>query len=419
MLDRIRRRLTMGYVGILALILILFGCIVVLSFHRQVTVQQNRLLEQRVQSLAKVPYYGGGAHILEDPDKYAWVTLTPDGHVWRQNSTASSLGLPSEKLFRECLSELEVVSGTVDRPVENVRVASAPILQDGKPIGVLQVARSPAVVWGIVGSLVLVLVPIGLGAMLLSAVGGLYMSRRAMRPVQDAFERQRTFIADASHELKTPLTLIRADAEVLSSALTDPDDRELADDLISETDRMNALLSDLLTLARLDAGKLSVERKPFDLASTIAETAERFDARATAEGKRLEVRLDPANEISARGDARRTEQILASLLDNALRFTPPGGLVTVEGHPRNGQVLATVTDTGPGIAQEHLPRVFDRFYRAEAARTRGEAGRGTGLGLSIARDLARAQDGDLTAGNVRSDEASSGATFTLRLPAAS
>jgi signal transduction histidine kinase len=421
MLDRIRRRLTMGYVGILALILILFGCIVVLSFHRQVTVQQNRLLEQRVESLAKGPYYGGGAdaRIFDDPGKYAWVVLTPDGHVESQNPTASSLGLPSEKLSEECLRELEVVSGTVDGPAGNVRVASSPIVQDGKLVGVLQIARSPAVVWEIVGSLVLVLVPVGLGALLLSAVGGLFMSRRAMRPVQDAFERQRTFIADASHELKTPLTLIRADAEVLSSALTDPDDRELADDLISETDRMNALLSDLLTLARLDAGKLSVERKPFDLASTIAETAERFDTRATAEGKRLEVRLDPANEISARGDARRTEQILASLLDNALRFTPPGGLVTVEGHPRNGQALATVTDTGPGIAQEHLPRVFDRFYRAEAARTRGEAGGGTGLGLSIARDLARAQDGDLTAGNVRSDEASSGVTFTLRLPAAS
>ena len=419
MLDRIRRRLTMGYVGILALILILFGCIVVLSFHRQVTVQQNRLLEQRVESLAKGPYYGGGAdaRIFDDPGKYAWVVLTADGHVESQNPTASSLGLPSEKLSEECLRELEVVSGTVDGPAGNVRVASSPIVQDGRLVGVLQIARSPAVVWEIVGSLVLV--PVGLGALLLSAVGGLFMSRRAMRPVQDAFERQRTFIADASHELKTPLTLIRADAEVFSSALTDPDDRELADDLISETDRMNTLLSDLLTLARLDAGKLSVERKPFDLASTIAETAERFDARATAEGKRLEVRLDPANEISARGDARRTEQILASLLDNALRFTPPGGLVTVEGHPRNGQALATVTDTGPGIAQEYLPRVFDRFYRAEAARTRGEAGGGTGLGLSIARDLARAQDGDLTAGNVRSDEASSGATFTLRLPAAS
>ena len=409
----------MGYAGILALILILFGCIVVLSFQRQVTVQQNRLLEQRVESLAKDPYYrsGADARILDDPDRYAWITLTADGHVRSQNRTASALGLPSEKLFEECLRELDVASGTVDRPVGNVRISSSPIVQNGRLVGVLQVARSPAVVWEIVGSLVLVLVPIGLGALLLSAIGGLFMSRRAMRPVQDAFERQRTFIADASHELKTPLTLIRADAEVLSSALTDPDDRELADDLISETDRMNALLSDLLTLARLDAGKLSVERKPFDLASTIAGTAERFDARAAAEGKRLEVRLDPAEEVPARGDARRTEQILASLLDNALRFTPPGGLVIVEGRHRDGMALATVTDTGPGISQEHLPRVFDRFYRAEAARTRGEAGGGKGIGLSIARDLARAQRGDLTAANARSEEAG-GASFTLTLPAA-
>ncbi|MFL5991622.1 MAG: sensor histidine kinase, partial [Rubrobacteraceae bacterium] len=119
--------------------------------------------------------------------------------------------------------------------------------------------------------------------------------------------------------------------------------------------------------------------------------------------------------IPARGDAGRTEQILASLLDNALRFTPPGGLVTVEGYPKDGQALATVTDTGPGIPHEHLSRLFDRFYRAEAARTRGDAGGGTGLGLSIALDLARAQGGDLTAANARSD----GASFTLTLPAAS
>src|SRR5215210_7588257 len=420
MLNHVRRRLTMGYVGILALILVLFSFIVVLSFQRQVTVQQNRLLEQRVQSLANGSFYedGTAARIFDDPERYAWIILAPDGQVQSRSLSASSLGLPSPELARECLRKGGVVSATVGGP-GGARIASSPVVESGRLVGVLQVARSPRVVRELVGSLLFVLVPIGLGSLALAAVGGLYMSRRAMRPMRDAFERQRTFIADASHELKTPLTLIRADAEVLSPALTDPNDRELADDLIAEIDRMNALLSDLLTLARLDAGKLSVERKPFDLASTIAETAERFVTRATAEGKRLEVRLDPANEISARGDARRTEQILASLLDNALRFTPPGGLVTVEGHPRNGQALATVTDTGPGIAQEHLPRVFDRFYRAEAARTRGEAGGGTGLGLSIARDLARAQGGDLTAANTRSDEAGGGASFTLRLPAAS
>jgi two-component system sensor histidine kinase CiaH len=414
MLDRVRRRLTMGYVGILALILVLFGFVVVLSFQRQVTVQQNRLLEQRVQSLANGSFYEGGtgARIFDDSERYAWIILAPDGQVQSRSLSASSLGLPSPELARECLRKGGVVSATVGGP-GGARIASSPVVESGRLVGVLQVARSPRVVRELVGSLLFVLVPIGLGALALAAVGGLYMSRRAMRPMRDAFERQRTFIADASHELKTPLTLIRADAEVLAPALKDPDDRELADDLIAETDRMNTLLSDLLTLARLDASKLAVDRKPFDLANTMAETTERFDARATAEGKRLQVRLDPADEIPARGDARRTEQILAALLDNALRFTPPGGFVTLEGHIRDGQALATVTDTGPGIASEYLPRVFDRFYRAEAARTRSEPGGGTGLGLSIARDLARAQGGDLTAANLPN----SGTSFTLRLPA--
>ncbi len=414
MLDRIRRRLTMGYVGILALILLLFGVIVLFSFHRQVTVQQNKLLEQRVESLANGSIPGEkAARLFEDPDKYALVVLTPDGHVRGTSGDAATLGLPSQELAQECLREGGVVSGTVRGRVGPVRIASSPILQSNTLVGVLQVARSPQVVWGIVGSLVAVLVPVGVGALLLATVGGLFMSRRAMRPVQDSFDRQRTFIADASHELKTPLTLIRADAEVLSPALEDPDDRQLAEDLISETDRMNAILSDLLTLARLDAGKLAVERKPFDLATVVAETAERFAARATAEGKSLEVRLDPDAEFPALGDARRTGQILAALLDNALRFTPAGGLVAVEGRAQDGRVTATVTDTGPGVSREHLPRVFDRFYRAEASRTRSQAGGGTGLGLSIARDLARAQGGDLEAAN----EPQGGARFELVLPA--
>jgi signal transduction histidine kinase len=404
-----------------ALILLLFGAIVVLSFHHQVTAQQNKLLDQQVASLAKSlaagPVYRSdeSARILADPEKYAWVILTPDGSVVDRGPMASSLGLPYPRLARKCLQEQGVVSEAVEGPAGEIRVASSPVAQPQNLV-VLQVARSPQVVWEIVASLVLVLVPVGLGALALAAAGGLFMSRRAMRPVQDAFDRQRTFIADASHELKTPLTLIRADAEVLSPALADPDDRELADDLIAETDRMNALLSDLLTLARLDAGQLAVEHKPFDLANTIAETVDRFDARASAEARRLEIRLDtPDGELPARGDARRTEQILAALLDNALRFTPPGGCVTVEGRIRDGQALATVTDTGPGVAPEHLARVFDRFYRGEGARTRSEAGGGTGLGLSIARDLARAQNGDLTAAN----SPEGGALFTLALPAAS
>ncbi len=284
-------------------------------------------------------------------------------------------------------------------------------------VAIAQAAQSRRAVSDPVERLVFVLVLTGIGALVLAAAGGLFMSRRAMRPVQEAFGRQRTFIADASHELKTPLTLIRADAEVLSRGLDDPDNaqdnRELVEDLLGETDRMNAILSDLLLLARLDAQKVSVSREPFDLALVLSETSERFAARAVAEGKNLEV--EHSGKLPARGDAQRTGQILAALLDNALRFTSSEGTISVEGRVADRRVEATVTDTGPGIPPESLDRIFERFYRADAhsaARTRGPSGGGTGLGLAIARDLARAQGGELTAENA--DEG--GARFTLTLP---
>jgi signal transduction histidine kinase len=379
MFDHIRRRLTMGYVGILALILLIFGVVVVISFDRQVSVQQDKLLDQKVKSLVDGSLSSTDqTAILEDPNSYGWIILTPDGDTIKQNTSAASLGLPSERLARKSLHEGEIVSATIKGPQDQVRVASSPAVQSGSLV-VLQIARSPSVVQGIVDRLILVLVLTGLGALILAAAGGLFMSRRAMRPVQEAFGRQRTFIADASHELKTPLTLIRADAEVLSRGLEDPnktsDNRELVDDLLGETDRMSAVLSDLLLLARLDADKISVSREPFDLALVLSETSERFAARAVAEDKNLEVHH--SGKLPARGDAARTDQILAALLDNALRFTPADGTITVEGRIADRRVEATVTDTGPGIAPDSLNRVFERFYRADthsAARTRGPSG---------------------------------------------
>ena len=416
MFDHIRKRLTMGYVGILAVILLVFGVVVVISFHRQVTIQQDKVLDQKVKGLVNGSLSGTDTSaILNDPDSYGWVIITPDGHTLRQNPTAASLGLPARQLAEVSLHEGEMVSAPVRGPQGRVRVASSPAALQSGTLVVLQVARSPAVVQGIVDRLILVLWTVGLGALILAAAGGLFMSRRAMRPVQEAFGRQRTFIADASHELKTPLTLIRADAEVLSRGLddSDEDNRELVDDLLGETDRMNAILSDLLLLARLDAEKVSVSREPFDLALVLSETSERFAARAVSEGKDLQV--EHAGKLPARGDAERTGQVLAALLDNALRFTPAGGTITVEGRSVDKRVEASVTDTGRGIPPESLDRVFERFYRADAqsaARSRGPSGGGTGLGLAIARDLARAQGGELAAGNV----GDGGARFTFTLP---
>ncbi len=263
MFGRIRWRLTMGYVGILALILLLFGVVVVTVFEKQVTRQQNELLERRAESLAKdLSYIEEGERALGESGGFAWIALTPDATVVVNRAPeALALGLPLEEPARGAVRSGETQLGYVENPDgEMVWVASAPMTIAGRTVGVLQYARSPEVVEETVRDLVLVLTLVGAGALALAAVGGLFMSGRAMRPVRGAFDRQRAFIADASHELKTPLTLIRANAEVLSRGLEDEDDRELVGDLLDETDRMSALLSDLLTLARLDAGKLAVAR---------------------------------------------------------------------------------------------------------------------------------------------------------------
>jgi signal transduction histidine kinase len=409
-LDSIRWRLTAGYIGIFALLLSLLGVFAVFGFSRELTLQQDVLLAQEARNTTKNLLEGNKSDVLATgSNEFGWIALEPDGEVMDSNWTTTSVGLPSRDLFQETLREEEMVAATVQGENGSARVVSMPMYESGELVGVMQYARSLRRVQETVNELVLVLLPLGLGALGLAAVGGLYMARRAVRPVREAFDRQRAFIADASHELKTPLTLIRVDTEVLQGSLKDPDDRELADEVLAETDRMGRILSDLLTMARLDAGALEVAHKPFDLSNLIEEEIERFRVRATREGVRMEVRAP--DELLATGDPARTGQILAALLDNALRFTPSGGSVEVRASRQDGAIEATVTDTGPGISPGHLARIFDRFYRAESARTR--EGGGTGIGLAIARGLARAQDGDLEAMNAKDG----GAMFRLSLPA--
>jgi len=412
MLERMRWRLTLGYAGIFALILLFLATAAVVGFSRELINQQDILLTQEAKDQTSNLLEGDQREVLaEGSAEYSWVALDPDGHVTDRDPTAATLGtlgLPSKGLADQALEEDEEVSATIRGPQGRVRVVSMPMRESDEVVGVIQYARSLREVQETIGRIVLVLLPLALGGLGAALLGGLYMAGRAIRPARESFERQRAFVADASHELKTPLTLIRADAEVLTyRGRLHEEDQELVEHSLAETDRMGAVLSDLLLVARLDAGKLDVAKKPFDLVSVLAEEAERFGARAAGKDVRLEV--EALGELPAFGDAKRTGQVLAVLLDNAVRLTPSGGYTAVRGRLRDRWAEASVTDTGPGIAPEHLSRVFDRFYRAEAARTRGG---GTGLGLAIARDLARAQGGDLTAENVEGQ----GATFRLRLP---
>ena len=254
----------------------------------------------------------------------------------------------------------------------------------------------------------LVLLAIGGGVgLVLAGAGGLWVAQLAIRPVRRAFERQRDFVADASHELRTPLAVVRANAESLLGKAPDHE-REPLQDIVDESALMGRLVNDLLTLAQSDRATLELEREHVDLFDVV-QTAERA-------GRRLAQERDVAvtaraEHVALDADPERLRQLLLILVDNAVRYTPAGGSVTVSGSRRGKQAEITVEDTGIGMAPEHVGRVFDRFYRVDKARSRAEGG--LGLGLSIAREIAEAHGGSI---EVRS-EAGRGTTVRVVLPA--
>ncbi len=230
------------------------------------------------------------------------------------------------------------------------------------------------------------------------------------RQREELLAQQRRFVADASHELRTPLTSIQGYARMLRQwALDDPEKaRESVEAIEREAARMSELVEGLLRLARGDeSAPVNLEEGDLRDVASAAVAA----ARAIANG-RIDVRYQPPDApVRATFDAEAIRQLLDILLENALRHTPAGGTITVEAHMDGGQMLLSVRDTGPGIAPEHLPHLFERFYQADPARNAG----GSGLGLAIAQQIAEQHGGVLTVGS----RVGEGTTFTLSLPARS
>jgi signal transduction histidine kinase len=226
--------------------------------------------------------------------------------------------------------------------------------------------------------------------------------------LEKAKESRRAMTADIAHELRTPLSVQRAHLEALQDGIY-----ALTPENISPVLEQNLILArlvdDLGTLAQADAGQLSLDRVPTDLAALIQRVAERF--RPQAEARQVQIQLSSAASCPPLNlDPGRVEQILGNLLSNALRYTPGGGRVELALSCSAGLARLTVHDSGPGIPPEALPQIFERFYRADRARSRAEGG--SGLGLAIARRLAEAHGGSLTAEN----HPEGGAVFTLELP---
>jgi len=477
----VRLRLTLWHTALLGLMLTGFAVLVYAAVARQLTIELNDQIRLGALAASRAfravgpdtgGLHGGPARFggpprggFEEgppgpPPNGGLATAPPDQGLFIQvvdvNGTvlsmspnlAQPLPIPADSL-RQVLAGREA-HDTVQLGRDRVELYSAPLVHDGRVVGVLQVAASLEPLEASLAELRLVLGLVVLAAVGVAAVLGWFLAGKALQPVdqmtrvaraighstdlsqrvpvsnprdelgrlaatfnemlaqlQQAFENQRRFLADASHELRTPVTTIRMNAEaLLRGAAYDPRERdETLRAILRESERMGRLVADLLALARADAGQ-PLERRPLALDSLLLEVYR--EAKPLANGVQLE--LGELEQVEVVGDHDRLKQLVLNLVDNALRYTPAGGKVTLDLVGQDGRALLRVRDTGPGIPAEHLPRIFERFYRVDRGRSRSQGG--TGLGLAISQWIAEAHQGRI---EVESEEGK-GSTFTVVLP---
>jgi heavy metal sensor kinase len=228
--------------------------------------------------------------------------------------------------------------------------------------------------------------------------------------LRDSVQTSRRFLADASHELRTPLTVIKGELQELAHAshLTTGDVRERVGSVLEEVARLEHLVSGLLVLSRLDAGETRSDWVHVDLAELALNTAEHM--RLMAEDRGIEIDLSALRKAVILGDRARLKQIIVNLLDNAIRFTPRGGCVTLRTASDDSGAVLEISDTGIGIPAASIAQVFDRFFRVDAARSREDGG--AGLGLSIVKSICAAHGAEIDVESLINN----GSSFRVRFP---
>ena len=453
----IRVRLTLWYVALLAVILLAFSGFLYLSLSRSLRDEQDAGLKAAAAQLRANTDFQNGQPSLGD----AASQLSPGVTVAMYDSSGTALlgGVSRWPALAAASARDQAAKGsetfvTVQTGANNAwRVLAAPVQENGRTLAVLEVGQSEGELQTALGQLLLLIGLAVPATLVLAAGGGLFLAHRALSPIdritrtagrigaedlsrrlgmaeshdevgrlastfddmlerlESAFQRQRRFTADASHELRTPLAIVASQVDVALERPRSVDEyRDALGVVRNEAERMRQLVSELLMLARADSGQELLEEEPVRLYELAGEVVEQLLPLSEAKGLRLEVgRTDPA---VVKGDETRLMQLLFNLADNALKYTPAGGTVTISVEQRDGQALLAVSDTGIGIAPRHLPHLFERFYRVDKARSRAEGG--SGLGLAICDWIARAHGGKIEVDSTPGLRS----TFTVLLPLA-
>ena len=241
---------------------------------------------------------------------------------------------------------------------------------------------------------------------------GHYLAQRSLVPIKTSWEKQQQFVTDASHELRTPIAVIKTNTELL---LHHPDHTIEEESIriagiLKESTRMGKLVATLLTLARADSNQIEMDFCGVILSDLLHDITAQIQPIAAMKGVQIAADIDPQIEVT--GDKERLHQLFVILLDNAVKYTPAKGKITITGHGHQGSVHISVEDTGIGISKEDLPFIFERFYRGDKVRSRDDGG--SGLGLAIAQWIVEKHGGEIYADSVKGE----GTQFHLQLPLA-
>jgi signal transduction histidine kinase len=390
-LARLRRRLTAWYAGTFLAVLALLGVAVFAAITRQFDRELDASLAADGHELARVTAARAtatGAAAAYDPARDVRI---PGRDLFVLDTTGAaapgSVSAPAwvSEFARQTWHRATPFAAQHTTDARILRAYAEPVRAAGIDRVVVAVAdeveledRYTPLIVGFAGA--------SLVALLLVAGGGWIIARQATEPVERAIDNMRRFMADAAHELRTPVTAIRSRAEVALQRPRSADEYARALTAVeAESARLGRIVEDLLILARADARERPIEPRRLFLDDVALDAADA--ARAMAERKGVQVEVGDFQEAPMLGDAMLLRQLVMILLDNAIKFTPSGGQVRVDVQHTGPEVSLVVSDTGIGITDDQLPHIFERFYRGDPSRTRESGGQsdGVGLGLSIAR----------------------------------
>jgi|GEM_PF-2019901 len=413
-----RFKLVTWFVAVLGGVLTISVVVLIGLLHRNLFVALNERLITNTQQLADLIELREGELLFAKLDQitdsdslrtFSAQLVSTDGSVLWQ-STVNSLPVSSAVTKAIETGEPQLLNAVL--PFERYRILAKPVERNGVVLGVLQSGLSlreidEAIAKLIIGSLLII--PVALG---LAGLGAWFLAAKTLRPIEENLRQQRQFIQDASHELRTPLAIIQSNIDV---ALQNPNPSvsQLQDKLhtVNETaKRMGKIISDLFTLSTSDSQALRLKPRLISLDKVARDVVKQM--RSMARKKEQELKLGELEELIVYADEDRMKQITTIFVDNAIKYTPSKGTITVAvaKTPAIDYAKLSIMDTGPGISRENQERIFERFFRVDKSRSR-ELG-GNGLGLAIASTLVQRQRGHISV----QSKLGKGSRFDIFLP---